>query len=535
MATNKTKAPLHIEMVNKWRDSLNPLRSITMTHIVSHLESGERGEYADLQWLYRMIEKRDATLRALIELRESAIGKLQWNIKCVPEDNLPPGASVKTADAQATALRTQYELIDNLNESFKFIALASFRGFSHLEKHYNPDWSVSHLEFVEQWHWVREGHKGTWLYDKEARSNKAAAVPIDTANFIIRETPRPINEIALISFMRKNLSQKDWDGFVETYGIPPVFVVMPENVPAEKQAEYQALAEAVISDMRGTLPNGADIKTPDAGSRNHPFENHLKYQDQQLVLAGTSGKLTMLTESGSGTLAGNAHSDTFDAIAQAEALAISEIFQTQFDSPVLDRLFPNQPHLAYFELAAPDEDNINEVVTHASDLRNAGYAIAIEDLEERTGYTLVEAPLISRNPTNRTLPEGRATLPARSAFAKALDSSGSRAASLHNRETASTGDAATVADRLSTASINAVAQAQHNALAPLRERISQIAAIADATYRANALKNFRNELPKMLKDLNEQIETAPVIEQAISAGLINGYVEAAVKHQEAAA
>jgi hypothetical protein len=40
-----------------------------------------------------------------------------------------------------------------------------------------------------------------------------------------------------------------------------------------------------------------------------PFAERIDYCDRQIVLAATGGILTMLTESGSGTLAGGAHSD----------------------------------------------------------------------------------------------------------------------------------------------------------------------------------------------------------------------------------
>jgi hypothetical protein len=47
------------------------------------------------------------------------------------------------------------------------------------------------------------------------------------------------------------LAQKDWDSFLEIYGIPSVFLVGPPNTPPAKEAEFQTIAEALISDGRG--------------------------------------------------------------------------------------------------------------------------------------------------------------------------------------------------------------------------------------------------------------------------------------------
>jgi hypothetical protein len=42
----------------------------------------------------------------------------------------------------------------------------------------------------------------------------------------------------------------------------------------------------------------------------------MEYLDRQITMVGTGGLLTMLAESGSGTLAGAAHTETFMQIAR---------------------------------------------------------------------------------------------------------------------------------------------------------------------------------------------------------------------------
>jgi len=66
-----------------YREAYNPLRGLTLARAVSLLEAGERGDYADLQWTYRHVEKRDATVRAVTRRLRDAITGLDWNIKVV--------------------------------------------------------------------------------------------------------------------------------------------------------------------------------------------------------------------------------------------------------------------------------------------------------------------------------------------------------------------------------------------------------------------------------------------------------------------
>jgi hypothetical protein len=391
--------PRHLSSANKWRSQYNPLRGLTIQRAASLLEEGERGAYADLTWLYRMIEKRHPVLRALKARRLGAIAKLDWAIKTVSTE----GVDEALAEDQAAALRAAYDKIDNLRAAIRFLALAEFRGFAHIERQVRgPQSPVSgprspvlpsetnHLECVDQWFWCRDGLYGPWTYNADSASGRVVGEPVDLGTLLVREVEDPLNEIALIQYVRSGLSEKDWDAFIEVYGIPRPVVIMPPQVPVEKEAEYKSAAEAIADGIPGALPYGGDAKFPTAGLGESPFKQRLDHLAEQLVLAGTGGKLTMLSgPTGIGQGASGEHGDVFDDIARAEALEISEVFQKGLDALVLAELFPGKPALAYFELAATDEEDVGALVDHAVKLSQAGYAIDLEELSERTGYELV--------------------------------------------------------------------------------------------------------------------------------------------------
>ncbi|MDD4018691.1 MAG: hypothetical protein PHV28_12200 [Kiritimatiellae bacterium] len=69
-----------------------------------------------------------------------------------------------------------------------------------------------------------------------------------------------------------------------------------------------------------------------------------------IVLVGTGGLLTMLAESGSGTLAGSAHQEAFNQVAKADAVMVAEALRRDFDKPLLEGAFPGWPVEAGFEL-----------------------------------------------------------------------------------------------------------------------------------------------------------------------------------------
>jgi phage gp29-like protein len=387
---------------NRWRERYNPLRGLTIAKAVTLLESYQRGEMADPQWTYFFIEQSDPDLFAILERREAALLELDWNIKMVSgrwpkEDPRQKKFDAGLAGEQSAALREAYERIDNLYEAVSHLQLATFRGYSHCEKYRDPAGEVYHLEIVDQWNMVRDLLRGRWKYNPAAIQttfyNLPADLLVEPADFVIRERDRHVNRIGLIKFIRANLCDKDWDAFIEIYAIPSGVVIGPPNVPSGREADYEAAAKQIAEGGSGYLPHQSDYKPNDQPRGTSPFRPRLDYLSEKLVLAGTGGLLTMLAQSGSGTLAGNAHMEAFQSIARAEARKISELFQKQFDAEVLSSNFRGKDPLVYFEIAANDEMDPAVVTKQALELRQAGFKIDAEQLSERTGYTLIDSPL----------------------------------------------------------------------------------------------------------------------------------------------
>jgi hypothetical protein len=56
-----------------------------MCRLVSLLEAGERGQYADLQWFYYFMERSDAMIASVIQRRRAALLSVDWDIRLVAE------------------------------------------------------------------------------------------------------------------------------------------------------------------------------------------------------------------------------------------------------------------------------------------------------------------------------------------------------------------------------------------------------------------------------------------------------------------
>lgn len=393
---------------NRWREQYDPLRGLTLEAATALLEAYQRGQMADLQWTYFFIERTDPDLFALIERRTSALLELDWNIKMseeliaaqgFPQPDTATREGALAAEQQA-ALREAYDRIDNLYEAIEHLAMATFRGFAHLEKQRDASGAVTHLEILDQWNVVRDGLRGAWKYNPDARTTSFQNLPdnllLDPAQWIIREVMRHVNRIGLMKHVRSGLAQKDWDDYVNIYGLPGAVVVGPPGVAPEQESAFESQAEAISDGKCSYLPNGASVQFYNGPRLTSPFGEYLRYLTEQLVLAGTGGVLTMLANSGTGTLAGSVHAKTFQQIARSEARKISETFQKQFDTEILGAAFPGAPRLAYFELAADEQADTSVAVDQALKLNQAGFLLDAAELSEKTGYRLTARGAVGR-------------------------------------------------------------------------------------------------------------------------------------------
>lgn len=382
----------HVKHANHWRDHYNPLRTLTIARVVQYHEAYDRGEMADVQWTFRAVERVYGVLSALIARRTSALLEMDWDIRTMAKTRT--GFDPVLAQEQALALRAAYERIGNLYELIEHLAMAEFRGFAIAGR---PDFSTPgpvKVEIVDGWNVVRDGTAGDWKYNPEAKSVGFLGLPeealLPPEAIICAECRRPISFFALPLKARAALAEKDWTAFLEIYGIPQGVVIMPQEVPQGEEETFAEAAEKIAGGQPGALPYGSDYKPNDSPRGVNPFREFLNYFAEQVVLVGTGGRLTMLTESGSGTLAGGAHADTFRQIARGHARRIGELLQRTIDADVLAAAFPGRPALAYWQLDFLTDPAT--VIDDAVKLAQAGYQITLEELSEKTGYTLTAAP-----------------------------------------------------------------------------------------------------------------------------------------------
>ncbi len=427
--------------VNSWRDNYNPLRGLTMARAVTLMEAAQRGVMAELQWLYGSelgIEATDPDLMTIIERTVAGVADMDWQVLTVDESQR--GFDKVLAEEQKAFLEESYAACDNLTDAIEHLVMARFRGFSHLAPWLKPDFTLEHLEPLPQWNMVRDGASARWAWNPRAEQVEYKHLRggefLSPDDYILCENRRPVNRIALIKYIRATVAEKDWDAYVEIYGIPGVFIIMPPDIPSGKEDEYAEKAAEAAEAASGALPNGSDVKTLSEVRGVQPFQMRLEWLQKQLVLAGTGGMLTMLSEpTGIGSGASGSQESVWNTIIRRVAHTVETPFNRQYDRRALAAKFPNRPALAFFALRTRQEKDVGSAVANIAALAQAGYRVDPAQVTQETGYEVTEAPAqpapafvsnakkpAAAVPNADTAPDGRAgsPLPAASAAQKAL-------------------------------------------------------------------------------------------------------------------
>ncbi len=372
--TPPTRAGRAVLSANAWRQNYNPLRFLDISRAVLLLERERRGDISEIQWTYEIIDQVDPDMVALISLRLAAIKRLRPDV--IRADPARRGYDDALAKEQEAALRAALDPLDMM-EAVEDLAMATFRGFTVKQILRGPDGMPAALSTLDRWLFARDGYRGHWWWNPRAASSSGRSLPerdriggpeLPAADFIIREERLAVDRACLVLGVRTSTCEKDWDAWCEMYGLNQAIVTEPPNASPSDRPAYDAAARAFSDGQGGTIPNGAAATFPQASRTAAPFRDRADYLTRKKVLAGTSGRLTMLAESGTGNLAGGAHQDTFDALADAEAADICGVLDCSLVADILGRLYPGRPRLASFALLRDTADDRDQAADRIAKL-----------------------------------------------------------------------------------------------------------------------------------------------------------------------
>lgn len=371
---------------NAWLESINPINGLSIREAKTIFDQARLYGSPRLQKIYDEIELTDPVLMTCVERRTSALSGLGWKIVA------RSSADQSLANDQRDEIDAFLSGIENFAAALEHLSLAFFRGFSHVQPIWEDDLHVKRIQLLDNWNFLT-GENGEWLWNPECSIDpRRCEVITKDAGLISLCRRRAIDYPALSIFIRKSLGERDWGRFIERYGIPPVDVTMAANATPEQRSDYLDTAEKARDGLPAVWPNGSTTSRAEASRGQDPFTPFIEHQEKLIVLTATGGTLTSLAQSDTGSLAGGAQMDVWEEIVARDAVVIAEAVQRTLIRTYVERRFKGKPLSVDFKISKEKEASPKEVAELAATLRNAGYTIARDELEEATGFTLEEAP-----------------------------------------------------------------------------------------------------------------------------------------------
>lgn len=399
------------------REQRNELPWLTPQRAVELYEAWRRGELADVQRVWEQLEETDDTLMTVLDKRQRALADMPWAILTDAEAIGDDAERARKAELQQAYLQTVFNAVENLEEALVHLGMADFRGVAALE--ITGNMQRMRWEVIEPWCLARPVRRGPWLYNAKADVTYSTLEALDAERVIVREA-RPIDLACMFLIVDKMHAIHGWDAFLDVYGNPSIFLELPPATGEQMAKVYDALAKRIIGDGRGTVPSGSKFQTVETRQNNcDSFEKRAKWCQDAIITVATGGLLTITTESGSGTLAGNAHADSFENLVAGSAASISSAINRQFTRRLLAAAFPDDPPLAYFSLAPEPADERMQLAQLLATLKTAGWQTTREKASELMQMDVEPVPAAPAAPMMNTAPDAPAPVVNRTEEAQA--------------------------------------------------------------------------------------------------------------------
>lgn len=282
----------------------------------------------------------------------------------------------------------------------------------------------------------------------------------------------------------------DWMAYSEKFGTPGLVWKTNASPDSPEWSQAEAAAAGYGRDWAAVVSKETEIITIEAKSQGTPQQALLEYLERRIVTLWRGADLGTMSQ-GAGGVGASLQGDETDILDEDDIHLIEEAIHEQVERHVIAWHFGNgiEPK-AYFSLVKRQADTTTRDIEVDRFLLGAGVPLGLAETAERYGRPMAAegAPTLHvPTPTQGAFP-GPAPMQA-----------------------------------INESSVDAVASALAEAMAPVRDRLKAIGRMSPADGRS-ALIALRMDLPRHLREMNVRPEAARAFERVLGRALVDGLV-----------
>lgn len=485
------------------------IRNLTPAALSRYIDDFDSGYLRNLALVMQKIEDRDDMLKAVAPKRKKGTSRHGWEITSFDES--PAAARQKEVAERFIGSLTSVSAVDEddkggIKHLIRSIMDAVGMKYSACEIVWQPRPDILSAQFrhVPLWYFEHRSNRLRFL----ANNSATEGVDLEPGEWLVVKGDG-LNVACSILYMFKHMPLRDWVIYCEHSATPGMH---GKTDAAKGSDEWNNLVTALTSfgiDWKLVTNKGAEIDPIDiSASGELPWPKLVERCDRMMSVLYCGGDLASLSGK-----------DSIGASIQREEKAELE----QDDAELVEEALNKQvlPYVMHYTLGTPElKVRLNILCPRRQD---AKIEIITDKFLISHGVPIAKADLAERY--NRALPdegEDLAVAPVRNTPALPTANSLPLANAL---QTASRRRAEAVQAQLIDAAVDAAVLAQRNDVRPLAERLYAVLELEDIANMYVALNQLRKDLPGLVPDLLDRPELAEVLENAMGAGLLNGWAE----------
>lgn len=499
--------------VRAFRQSrFSPLKNFTPASLTRQLDDFALGYLREFALTMDAIERRDDVLKCVAPKRKSAVARRTYEILTVA--NLPEGQAAEAEKHKAALeyfyanLRTTNAVDRNQRGGFSLLVRQMLDSVGKLYAVHEllwkptPEGLTATFNFVPLWFF--ENLTGELRFLKENFAYEGEELEPGAWMTTVGEG---LMEACSVAYMFKHLPLKDWLIYSQDFGRQPIEGITDAAKDSQEWNDMVAAVEAYSSDLRVVHNSASEIKPgqPVGGQGEQPFAPLVERMDRALAALWRGADLsTMSAGGGEGSGASLQGKESY-LLECDDAQLITETLNDQIDRRVIVWHFgeDTQP-LAYLKIIVPPIKDLPGEIAVDTFLRDSGAPLGVESTLERYGRQLPDDDdelLTKPAPEPSAFGNGPRGTPEKEDMDKEPDAANEGPIRVQ---------------------VNRLAAAFADDLQPLRLRLERILQIEDGDLMRSKLEAFLRDLPRLLKDINADPESARVLEDSLQRGLLAG-------------
>ena len=502
---------------------MNPIRQLTGPYLVQQLDNWYLGYLQQTVMMWDAMLRRDDTLSAVVPKRKAAIGRKDWDI-IIPEEYQDD----PEAEAQKAALKYAYQ---NLRATHA-VDQNQIGGVSLMAKQMVEAVGYWYVPHEILWRQTDQGvtcvlnQVPLWFF--ENRTGRLRFLPYDTSwdgdpldeGAWMITVGQGIMEACSLLFFYKHASYQDWANYSETHGSPGQ-VAITESLPnSENWQKLEETVSQISAGFRGVI-NAKDklMKIDWTAEGELPMPVFIEYINRAMTTLWMGGDLSTISgKSGTGDNTGaSLQGGEMDKFEADDCQMITETCNMQLDPMILRIVFgEGVQQKAFFSYGGARMKDLKAQSVIDTALYQMQFPLSAKQLsaDYERDIGVGDDALVKPQPAHGEPGGGAGGGGSNGPWGNELKPSQKFAMILGNER---------VDNRKLISNANRLlAQKQAIVLKPLRDRLAAIQEITNEAQFKAAVAKLKSDLPAMLLQINKSPVTAKILEQTMTAAILNG-------------